>query len=256
MAKGKKKGDPKGKKITLKMAKNSIKITFDGKRRLSLSNMGITTFPKCILKLADVEELDLSRNMIKKLPESIEKFQKLRWLDIHSNYLEKLPETIGQLQNLLYLNLCNNKLNASSLPMEIGQLENLRYLNLGMNNFETLPSCLAGLKELQELGLFDNKLTDLPENIAKLPKLNKMNVMRNPFPEPEGDEDPIDKIKRTESLYLVHEQELCESCLNVCQEKRAKLTTLKNSVSSQRRSKYGGLVTPNSTAKETQDEWR
>ncbi|XP_043912711.1 leucine-rich repeat-containing protein 18 [Protopterus annectens] len=256
MPKGKKKGGPKGKKITLKIAKNSIKVTIDGKRRLTLSNMGITTFPKCILKLADVEELDLSRNMIKKIPETIEKFQNLRWLDIHSNQLEKLPETIGQLQNLLYLNLCNNKLNASSLPMEIGQLKNLRYLNLGMNNFETLPSCLAGLKELKELGLFDNKLTSLPDKIVKLPKLNKMNVMRNPFPRPEDDDKLIDKIKRTESLYLVHEQDLCKSCFKMCQEEREKLNKLKNTASSQRKSNYGSLATPNSTAKETQEEWR
>ena len=83
MAKGKKSGEPKGKKITLKMAKNALRLTVDGKRRLDLSNMEIATFPKCILKLADVDELDLSRNMLRKIPDSIHEFVNIRMLDLH-----------------------------------------------------------------------------------------------------------------------------------------------------------------------------
>lgn len=72
MAKGGKKGGgAKGKKVTLKMAKNAVRVTTDGHRRLDLSNMGIATFPKCLLKLPDLNELDLSRNQLKKLPDFI-----------------------------------------------------------------------------------------------------------------------------------------------------------------------------------------
>ncbi|XP_037760332.1 leucine-rich repeat-containing protein 18 [Chelonia mydas] len=256
MAKGKAKG-PKGKKITLKVAKNSIKITFDGKRRLDLSKMGITTFPKCILKLADVDELDLSRNMIKKIPDFIEKFQNLRWLDLHSNQIEKLPETIGMLQNLFYLNICNNKLTTRSLPVELSQLKNLCTLNLGLNQIDNLPTTLGALKELQDMGLFDNYLTTIPNSVAKLPKLKKMNVKRNPFPQPTEEELLIDTIKRIEALYLVDEKDLCGPCLKKCQEERDKLNKLKNTVpTSLRKPNFSSLMTPNSTAKDNQTEWR
>ncbi|XP_028651454.1 leucine-rich repeat-containing protein 18 [Erpetoichthys calabaricus] len=255
MAKGKKKAGPKGKKITLKMAKSSIKMTVDGKRRLDLSNMGIATFPKCLLKLADVEELDLSRNMLTKIPEYIEKFQNLRWLDLHSNHIEKIPDSIGQLQNLYYLNLCNNKLTANSIPIEISQLKNMRHLNLGMNEFECIPTTIAALKELQELGLFDNKLTTLPENVAKLPKLKKVNTKRNPFPQP-AEEEELDPIKRVESLYLVHEDKLCVPCSKKCKDEREKLNKMKTCTSSQKKVNFTGLITPNSIAQETQAVWR
>ncbi|XP_028916535.1 leucine-rich repeat-containing protein 18 [Ornithorhynchus anatinus] len=248
---------PKGKKITLKTAKNCIKVTFDGRRRLDLSKMGITTFPKCILKLSDVEEIDLSRNLIKKIPEGISKFQNLRWLDLHSNLIDKLPDTIGQLPSLHYLNLCNNKLTSNGLPMELNQLKNLRTLNLGLNHIDNIPTTIGALKELHELGLFDNLLTTIPTSIAKLPKLKKLNVKRNPFPQPEDDVTFIDTIKRLESLYLVDEKDLCNPCLKKCLDTQDRLNKLKNSIPvSARKPNFTNLVTPNSSAKETQGEWR
>ncbi|XP_034271559.1 leucine-rich repeat-containing protein 18-like [Pantherophis guttatus] len=256
MAKGGAK-PPKGKKVTLKVAKTCIKITFDGKRRLDLSKMGITTFPRCILKLEDIDELDLSRNMIKKIPEAIDKFQNLRWLDLHSNQIDKLPETIGNLQNLIFLNLSNNKLTARSLPMELNQLKNLRNLNIGLNHIDNLPTTLGALKELQEVGVFDNLLTLIPNSIAKLPKLKKLNTKRNPFPGPTEEEIFIDNIKRLETLYLVEEKDLCPPCLRKCQEERDKLNKLKNTVPAPlRKPNFSSLMTPNSLAKENQAEWR
>ncbi|XP_067322417.1 leucine-rich repeat-containing protein 18 [Anolis sagrei] len=258
MAKGKGKAKAlKGKKITLKVAKTCIKVTFDGKFRLDLSKMGLTTFPKCILKLADVDELDLSRNMIKKIPDSIEKFENLRWLDLHSNQIDRLPETIGNLQNLVFLNLCNNKLTARSLPVELNQLKILRNLNLGLNHIDNLPTTLGALKELQEVGVFDNLLTTIPNSIAKLPKLKKLNAKRNPFPGPTEEELFIDSIKRLETLYLVEDKDLCAPCLRKCQEERDKLNKLKNTVpASLRKPNFSNLMAPNSLAKENQQEWR
>ncbi|XP_014813575.1 PREDICTED: leucine-rich repeat-containing protein 18 [Calidris pugnax] len=256
MAKGKAKG-PKGKKITLKIAKNSIRITLDGRRRLDLSKMGITTFPKCILKLADVDELDLSRNMLKKIPGSIEKFQKLRWLDLHSNQLEELPEAIGKLENLFYLNVCNNKLTSSNLPEGLNLLKNLHILNLGLNRLDSIPTSLGALKELTELGLFDNALTTIPNSVKNLPKLKKMNVERNPFPDSIEQEDHSDPIKRVETLHLVQEKDLCSSCLYLCKGERDKLQQLTDvTPSSSKKSSFSSLLTPNSTAKENQEEWR
>ncbi|XP_069467265.1 leucine-rich repeat-containing protein 18 isoform X2 [Ambystoma mexicanum] len=255
---GKGKGGPKGKKITLKIAKNSIKVTFDGKRRLDLSKMGITTFPKVILRLNDIDELDLSRNMIKKIPDTIEKFTNLRWLDLHSNQIEKLPETIGNLQGLLHLNVCNNKLTSKTVPVEITALKNLRLLNLGLNTIDLLPTKMGAMQELQEIGLFDNQLTAIPNSIAKLPKLKKLNVKRNPFKDKEEVEQEFqDSIKRMEVLYLVNENDLCEPCKTKTLNERQKQNNLKAlAPSSQKKANFDNFLTPNSTARDNQDEWR
>ncbi|XP_054061227.1 leucine-rich repeat-containing protein 18 [Rissa tridactyla] len=256
MAKGKAKG-PKGKKITLKIAKNSIRITLDGGRRLDLSKMGITTFPKCILKLDDVDELDLSRNMLKKIPSSIQKFQKLRWLDLHSNQLEELPEAIGTLQNLFYLNVCNNKLTTKNLPEGLNLLKNLHILNLGLNCLDSIPTSLGALRELTEIGLFDNALTAIPNSVKKLPKLKKLNAERNPFPDSTKQVEHADSIKRVEMLHLVQEKDLCSSCLKMCMDERDKLNKLMNvTPSCLKKPSFPLLLTPNSTAKDNQEEWR
>ncbi len=255
MVKGKKKSsEPSGRKITLKMAKSALKVTVDGKRRLDLSNMAIATFPKCILKLYDIEELDLSRNLLKKIPDAIDKFINLRLLDLHSNHLEQVPAAIGRLHNLYSLNLCNNHLSSIGLPHELGLLRNLRILNLGMNRIESLPPSVAALKELRELGLFNNLLTHLPKCIQRLPKLQKLNARSNPIPTDESPE--VDRIQRAGCLYLVREDCLCTDCLKRCKEHREKLDSRTSAASTLKKSMFAGLMTPNSVAQENQALWR
>ncbi|XP_005412637.1 PREDICTED: leucine-rich repeat-containing protein 18 [Chinchilla lanigera] len=255
MAKGGK--GPKGKKITLNVAKNCIKITFDGKKRLDLSKMGITTFPKCILRLTDVDELDLSRNMIRKLPDSIAKFQNLRWLDLHSNYIDRLPTSLGQMTTLLYLNVSNNRLTTNGLPVELNQLKNIRTVNLGLNHLDSVPTTLGALKELHEVGLNDNLLNSIPTSIVQLPKLKKLNTKRNPFPKAEEADTFVDSIKRLESLHLVEEKDLCGNCLRRCQLARDKLNRIKSTATATpRKALFSTLIAPNSMAKESQEEWR
>ncbi|XP_055986404.1 leucine-rich repeat-containing protein 18 [Sorex fumeus] len=247
----------KGKKITLSVAKNCIKITFDGKKRLDLSKMGITTFPKCILRLTDVDELDLSRNLIRKIPDQISKFQNLRWLDLHSNYIDKLPDSIGQMTTLLYLNVSNNRLTTNGLPVELNQLKNIRTVNLGLNHLDSVPTTLGALKELHEVGLHDNLLSAIPQSISKLPKLKKLNIKRNPFPKTDEAEEFIDNIKRLDKLYLVEEKDLCGPCLRKCQLAREKITKIKNMAGpAPKKPIFSNLISPNSLAKESQEDWR
>ncbi|OWK58186.1 leucine-rich repeat-containing protein 18 [Lonchura striata] len=254
MPKGK---GPQGKRITLKVAKNAVRVLFNGRRRLELSKMGIAVFPKCLLELADVEEIDLSRNMLRKIPNIIEKFQNLMWLDLHSNQIDELPAEIGTLQNLTYLNLCNNKLTTKGLPEELTRLKNLRTLNLGLNCLETIPTTLGALRELIELGLFDNSLTIIPKSVKKLPKLERLNVKRNPLPEFAKEDEPIDTVKRIESLYLVEKKDLCNSCLQTCQGERDELHKLEDvTPGPSDKPSFSSLTTPNSTAIDNQEEWR
>ncbi|XP_056153642.1 leucine-rich repeat-containing protein 18 [Lampris incognitus] len=258
MAKGKKKSDDKanGRKITLNMAKNCLTITMDGKRRLDLSNKGISTMPKCILKLCDIEELDLSRNLLTKVPDFIDKFVNLRFLDLHSNYLEHISAAIGRLQNLVTLNLCNNRLTPRSLPSELGLLGKLHKLNLGLNQLDTLPTAIGALKELRQIGLFDNRLTRYPDCLLKLSHLERVNIQGNPIlPERPPDLDPI---RRVECLYLVRESRLCGDCLMKCQKERKRLEEIgrAKAVKSKPKRRFAGLVSPNSVARTNQETWR
>ncbi|XP_066534652.1 leucine-rich repeat-containing protein 18 [Hoplias malabaricus] len=246
MGKGKKEG-PKGKKITLKMARKALKITPDGKWRLDLSNMGLNTFPKCILNMIDIEELDLSRNRLKTIPDFIGQFKKIHWLDLHSNYIEQLPKSIGQLEALCHLNVSNNSLGSSGLPEEIGSLRSLQTLNLGMNRLTALPPTMSALSNLKELGLFDNQFTVLPECILVLSNLKKINTKRNPLDHTQGES----KDKMSEELYVMRGEDLCKLCLEKCKEERQKNKQKKCS-----NLIFSGLITPNSVAQTNQELWR
>ncbi|XP_068610862.1 leucine-rich repeat-containing protein 18 [Brachionichthys hirsutus] len=219
MAKGKKSGQTKTQRITLKVAQSCVQLTLEGKRCLDLSFKEISVVPKSILKLGQFDELHLSRNLIRRVPDIWEHFISVTVLDLHSNYLEEVPPTIGRLQNLLNLNLCNNRL--TSLPIELGLLKKLHTLNLGLNQLEALPSSIGALKELRYVGLSDNRFARVPGCLAKLSKLQKVNLDRNPIPtEQESSREPPAVPER---LYLVGETVLCEDCRVRCQTERKKL---------------------------------
>lgn len=271
-----KRKEAKGTKVTLKTAKKAIRTTPDGRRRLVLSNMGITIFPKCLFKLTYVDELDLSRNLIEKLPENFGNLSSLRWLDLHSNKLVSVPESIGNLRGLTHLNLSNNCLTFSGLPSTLGSLTNLKSLNLGMNQLDDLPPTLVALENLQELGLFDNLFKKLPQFLQGLRNLTKVNVKRNPLSYHQRKDETLlkGKSEHKEDVYLVHESSLCRTCLKRCQAEREKL--IKGGVEGRRgrrreaegggvdscvsekkkKSAFPGLVAPNSVATVNQDLWR
>ncbi|KAK9541605.1 hypothetical protein VZT92_001636 [Zoarces viviparus] len=262
----KQKGD-KGTELTLKLAKKAIRMTPDGRRRLTLSNMHITIFPKCLLKLTNVDELDLSRNLIEKLPDDIGNFSSLTWLDLHSNKLESVPESIGNLVGLTHFNLSNNRLISAGLPSTLGSLISLKSLNLGMNQLDTLPPTMDALHSLQELGLFDNRFINLPEFLKVLRNLTKVNVKGNPlsYVQRDGEGMQKEKCKAEEDVYLVHESSLCRTCLQKCQEQRQRLTRGGGGgggggggdVFEEKRTRtYHGLMVPNSVASVNQDVWR
>ncbi|XP_041942220.1 leucine-rich repeat-containing protein 18 [Alosa sapidissima] len=257
MAKGKKGAEPKGRKVTLKMAKAAVRVTVDGKRRLDLSNMDIASFPKCILQLSDVEELDLSRNLLRKLPDSIDRFTNLRWLDLHSNQLESVPRSVGRLQSLVSLNLSNNRLAPAGLPPEMGLLTALRSLNLGLNRLDVAPGFLSALRELRELGLFGNQLTSEPDALLRgLAKLQRVNMADNPLT-PSSSPPPQDAVRSADHLYLVRQAHLCHECHLRCQLQRQRLESRASGHTPDHKGAlFTGLITPNSVAQQEQEVWR
>ncbi|XP_034040180.1 leucine-rich repeat-containing protein 18 isoform X2 [Thalassophryne amazonica] len=247
-------------KVTLKVAKKAIRLTPEGRRRVCLSHIGITTFPKCLLKLTNADELDLSRNQIQKLPEDIGMFKALTWLDLHSNKLEAVPESIGKLVGLTYLNLSNNRLTSATLPFTLGRLCNLRSINLGMNQLDSLPPTMVNLVNLQELGLFDNLFVKPPDFLKFMHSLTKLNMNRNPLSY--GQEDA--KEEKKEAMYLAREGSLCKMCLKKCKEKMQKSRNgggegegVEGDASEKKMMRnYSGLIVPNSVAMLNQDVWR
>ncbi|XP_054886159.1 leucine-rich repeat-containing protein 18 [Poeciliopsis prolifica] len=254
-----------------KLAKKLINITQDGKRRLTLSKMGLITIPRFLLKRCDVDELDLSRNQIQKLPETMGTFATLTWLDLHSNKLESVPESIGSLIRLTHLNLANNCLTSPGLPSSLGFLSNLKSLNLGLNQLDALPSTLERLEFLQELALFDNHFTEVPEFVSNLQNLIKLNLERNPCMEAQVESERIRKeqLEQKEELYLVHESTLCKRCLKKCKEEEGEnlrndgktekipeMPEVFEEKETEKKKRFAGLMTPNSVAAVTQDVWR
>uniref|UniRef100_A0A3Q2NWF1 Leucine rich repeat containing 18 n=1 Tax=Fundulus heteroclitus TaxID=8078 RepID=A0A3Q2NWF1_FUNHE len=255
------------KKVTLKTAKKAIHITQEGRRRLTLSNMGLTVFPKCLFKLSNVDELDLSRNLIQTLPANIGSFTSLRWLDLHSNKLESVPESIGNLVGLTHLNLANNCLTSAGLPSSLGCLCNLKSLNLGLNQLDSLPTTLERLDHLQELALFDNLFAKMPEFVQTLRNLTKLNVIRNPFTyaQASGERIKREKAEQKEEVYLVHESSLCKRCLRKCKAETERVLRGgrqggrrgdRGDMFEEKKKTFSGLMTPNSVAAVTQDVWR
>ncbi|WP_338092422.1 leucine-rich repeat domain-containing protein, partial [Leptospira noguchii] len=76
----------------------------------------------------DARVLDLNGQKLTTLPKEIGKLQNLQWLNLSENSLGTLPKEIGKLENLRTLSLTYNQL--KTLPKEIRQLQNLRVLEL------------------------------------------------------------------------------------------------------------------------------
>ncbi|EKR90418.1 leucine rich repeat protein, partial [Leptospira santarosai str. CBC379] len=77
----------------------------------------LTTLPKEIGNLQNLQDLNLNSNQFTTLPKEIWNLQKLQKLSLGRNQLTTLPEEIWNLQNLKTLDLEGNQL--ATLPEEI-----------------------------------------------------------------------------------------------------------------------------------------
>ena len=119
--------------------------------RLSLRGKKLKAVPLEILKLKNLQELDLSKNKLDSLPNEIGRLKNLEVLDVSSNKLEYFPDSIGKLKNLKKIAAGKNELLA--IPPQIGELENLEVLDLWSNQIGIFPDELNNLKKLRWLDL-------------------------------------------------------------------------------------------------------
>ncbi|MBS1651799.1 MAG: leucine-rich repeat domain-containing protein [Bacteroidetes bacterium] len=119
--------------------------------KLVLRKKKLKEFPLSILRLTNLQYLDLSKNNIKEIPDSISQLKNLQVLILSKNNLVALPATIGSLQNLKILNVNQNNLTA--LPYSIGKLSKLNYLDLWSNELDYFPESMKDLIELKWVDL-------------------------------------------------------------------------------------------------------
>ena len=138
--------------------------------RLDLKRNKLKTFPKEILQLKNLQELNLSKNQMIELSEELGELINLQVLDISSNKLQSLPASIGKLRNLIKISAGRNEIIA--IPPQIGTLENLEVLDLWDNNLSEFPDEMSNLKKLRWMDLRAILIEDdVQERIQKmLPK--------------------------------------------------------------------------------------
>jgi len=148
-------------------------------KTLHLSDNQLTTIPKCIKNLSNLEELDLLYNSIKSLPNELSKLTKLKSLDLQQNEIATIPSVIGKLTNLEKLNLDINKIKKFSTTL--CQLKNLKYLSLNQNEISSIPSCIKNLNKVEEMSFDDNKISKLPDGFFDLDNLRRLDFYGNEF---------------------------------------------------------------------------
>lgn len=94
-------------------------------------NKFLTTIPKEIGNLKNLDQLVLNANALTTIPKEIGNLENVTSLVLASNPLTSIPKEIGKLTKLRKLNLRDTTL--ISLPKEIGNLNNIQLLNLNMS---------------------------------------------------------------------------------------------------------------------------
>src|ERR1017187_5561207 len=126
--------------------------------KLSLKGKKLKVFPMEILKLKNLQELDLSKNKLDSLPEQIGTLKNLQVLDVSGNKLEYLPDSIGELKNLKKLVASKN--NLISLPHRIGDLKNLEVLDVWDTDLSVFPDEMQKLTKLRWMDLRNITIND------------------------------------------------------------------------------------------------
>lgn len=137
-------------------------------------NKPMTTIPKEIGQLLNLQSLNLMLNFIKIIPKEIGKLLNLKELYLSHNDITVIPKEIGKLLNLEELYLSNN--NITKIPKEIGKLLNLKKLNLSNNNIIEIPKEIGQLINLQCMTMYGNSIKKLPEEIGQLINLKKLHL--------------------------------------------------------------------------------
>ncbi|XP_026428094.1 uncharacterized protein LOC113323962 [Papaver somniferum] len=143
-------------------------------RHLSISGSSVEVLPKSIVKLRNLQSLDISHLPISELPDSINDICSLRRLKFHNCHnLKALPSNLGSLTQLRSLDLEGTGI--TELPDSVSQICNLKRLNFRYcKNLKALPSNLGALTQLRSLNLEGSGITELPDSICRIYNLERL----------------------------------------------------------------------------------
>jgi len=119
-----------------------------------------------ILRLKNLNELDLYDNKLREIPDKIDKQNHFEILSLHNNQLNSLPKSFKYLDSLESIDLSWN--NFKTIPEELIELQNLKYIDFSGNKINSIPSSIIKLKSLKSLNLIYNKIHQLPDSLLTL----------------------------------------------------------------------------------------
>jgi len=171
----------------------------DKVRSLDLSESNLIELPKEIVKLRNLEDIDLEANPnldLSKAFDLLSKIKNLKSLGLGRNNLSDIPWNIVALKNLDELSLEGNKLD--HIPQSIKKLH-IRALNLFENEISILTLKRGDLVNLVDINLCYNKITIFPTKLSVLPNLEQITIWKNKI----GFIPPaISRFKKLDSLEL------------------------------------------------------
>ncbi|MDA3050048.1 hypothetical protein OFO03_03740 [Campylobacter sp. JMF_02 ED1] len=135
---------------------------------LSISNVSQENFME-ILKLHNLEDLQLNDSNITTIPDEIENLANLKRFEYTRGSLKTISPKIANLKNLETLLIYDNK-DLSALPENIGELTKLRDLNIGFTGITKLPSSIVNLKNLFHIDILDLPIQN-QEILQEMPNL-------------------------------------------------------------------------------------
>ena len=130
-------------------------------RRLELSNFALSSIPRELGQLAQLEELRLADSHLRgRIPAELGELANLRHLDLARNELTRaIPVELGHMMALRHVDLSRNQL-TGRIPPELGQLTNLVSLDLSHNQLTgAIPVELSQLAGLRAVRFAGNPLT-------------------------------------------------------------------------------------------------
>jgi len=217
--------------------------------RLDLSENDLTTIPKIIFKLSNLQELNLSVNNLTEL-NHLEELQNLQILNIGMNNFKIFPIEITKLKKLKMLDIWwndirtfpeafyENNVNIEELDLtsmfefdftnnlsKIHRFKNLRQLNLGNNQIKNLNIEFDKLSNLETFGYIRQDKIDAKSIILQLSKCKKLKTIHLSVNHMKVLPNEISLLDNLEELNL-YENELTNLPDNLLKMKRLKSITL------------------------------
>ena len=126
----------------------------------------------CATFSSQVVKLDLQRNEMKSFPRALLELPSLQDLNLAFNQLHEFPDVPEWSSVLSILDLSHN--NLSTLPLNV-VASSIRHLNISHNQFRSVPLCICGFTTLHTLDLSDNPdILTLPSEMGRLSSLNRL----------------------------------------------------------------------------------